>query len=478
MYHAGGQDGENPFFSREMANQRQVFDGKRMRKPIQRRTVDYQSPAVLFFERRVSQRDYRDYFAIQPTSSFIPELLPPIAQEENSAISMCSKFTHTSTNKERCPVNRVVWTPEGRRLITGITSGEFTLWNGLTFNFETILQAHSSAVRSMIWSHDEEWMVTGDHQGCIKYWQSNMNNVKAFDAHKAAIRGLAFSPSDMKLASCSDDITIKIWDFARCESEMVLAGHGWDIKCISWHPYKSMLVSGGKDNFIKIWDPKTGKIITTLYGHKNTVLEVLCNNNGNWLLSASRDQLLRLYDLRMLKELQTFRGHPKEVTAAAWHPVHETMFCSGGFDGSIMYWVVGKEEPQAEVLQAHESSVWSLAWHPLGHILCSGSNDHTTKFWCRNRPGDPMKDKHNCATSSEDADADQEGNSMDVEDDMGGSFIPGIGDMPQYQGYPQNPNNSRWKPPGGNPNPNSYGGPPSFPSYNQSYQQPGPAYPR
>ena len=39
------------------------------------------------------------------------------------------------------------WTPEGRRLVTGASSGEFTLWNGLTFNFETILQvcSHSHA---------------------------------------------------------------------------------------------------------------------------------------------------------------------------------------------------------------------------------------------------------------------------------------------------------------------------------------------
>ena len=34
------------------------------------------------------------------------------------------------------------WTPEGRRLVTGASSGEFTLWNGLTFNFETILQVN------------------------------------------------------------------------------------------------------------------------------------------------------------------------------------------------------------------------------------------------------------------------------------------------------------------------------------------------
>lgn len=38
----------------------------------------------------------------------------------------------------------------------------------------------------------------------------------------------------------------------------------------------------------------------------------------------------------------------------------------------------------------------------LGHssystftFSCSGSNDHTTKFWCRNRPGDTIRDKFN-----------------------------------------------------------------------------------
>jgi polyadenylation factor subunit 2 len=82
------------------------------------------------------------------------------------------------------------WTPEGRRLVTGASSGEFTLWNGFTFNFETILQAHDTAIRSMVWSHNDQWMVTGDHEGIVKYWQSNMNNVKAFSAHKEAVRDI------------------------------------------------------------------------------------------------------------------------------------------------------------------------------------------------------------------------------------------------------------------------------------------------
>lgn len=136
------------------------------------------------------------------------------------------------------------WTPEGRRLITGASSGEFTLWNGLTFNFETILQAHDTAVRAMVWSHNENWMVTGDHGGTVKYWQSNMNNAKAFSAHNEAVRDISFCPTDLKFASCSDDVSIKIWDFARCEAERTMQGHGGDVKTISWHPFRSLLASG------------------------------------------------------------------------------------------------------------------------------------------------------------------------------------------------------------------------------------------
>ena len=78
----------------------------------------------------------------------------------------------------------------------------------------------------------------------------------------------------------------------------------------------------------------------------------------------------------------------------AWHPHHENLLTTGGFDGTILYWLVGQggEGPAAEVRGGHESAIWSLAWHPAGHIMCSGSNDNTSKFWCRNRPGEVPRD--------------------------------------------------------------------------------------
>ena len=112
---------------------------------------------------------------------------------------------HTLTLRQvKCPIFSLKWTPEGRRLITGASTGEFTLWNGLTFNFETILQAHQSGVRDMVWSHNANWMVTCDDDGKIMYWQSNMNQVTQYEAHKERIRRVCFSPTDTKLATCSE----------------------------------------------------------------------------------------------------------------------------------------------------------------------------------------------------------------------------------------------------------------------------------
>lgn len=253
----------------------------------------------------------------------------------------------------------------------------------------------------MKWSHNDTWMITGDHSGYIKYWQSNMNNVKMFQAHKDPVRRVSFAPTDAKFASCSDDGTVRVWDFFTCAEERVLRGHGSDVKCVDWHPSKGLLASGSKDNQqpVKLWEPKTGKVLMTLHAHKSTVMDIAWNANGNWLLTASRDHLLKIFDIRNTKEeLQTFRGHKKEVSTVAWHPVHEGTFASGGNDGSIMFWSVGADKEVGAIETAHEQMVWALAWHPAGHILCSGSNDHNCKFWTRNRPGDSMRDKYNLNT--------------------------------------------------------------------------------
>ena len=116
-----------------------VYDGKRLRKRIgPRKTIDFNSSTLHFAEERLHERDYRDRPIVPPRLCFLKNLLPPVALLDCPASSFCTRLVSTAINKIRHPINVVSWMPEGRRLVTGSSSGELTLWNGLTFNFELV----------------------------------------------------------------------------------------------------------------------------------------------------------------------------------------------------------------------------------------------------------------------------------------------------------------------------------------------------
>ena len=78
----------------------------------------------------------------------------------------------------------------------------------------------------MRWMHSDNFLVTGDDAGRIKYWQPSMNNVWAMAAHEGAVRDISFSPTDAKFVSCSDDTSLKVFDFASRKAECTLKGEG------------------------------------------------------------------------------------------------------------------------------------------------------------------------------------------------------------------------------------------------------------
>ncbi|KAH8909534.1 WD40 repeat-like protein [Coniochaeta sp. PMI_546] len=392
------------------------YDGGPPRARGRRPVTDYGATVVHWMLHREPR--YRGSFkgeVERPSQSYIVDMLPPHARVTSPADSVPSRHLHSSLNKIKHPINVVKWTPEGRRLLTASSSGEFTLWNGTGFNFETIMQAHDAAIRALAYSHSDDWLVSADHDGIIKYWQPNFNNVESIRGHNDPIRDLAFSPTDSKFVTASDDSTLKIFDFAGGSAETTLTGHGWDAKSCDWHPTKGLIVSGSKDHLVKLWDPRTGRCLTTLHGHKNTITKTLFERvRGMCLATSARDQTARVFDLRMMKDICLLRGHEKDISTLSWHPVHSNLLSTGGSEGSLFHYLL--DEPNApaghastiapydspdpsntpaqpiypahKVPYAHDFAIWSLDWHPLGHILASGSNDRITRFWARARPGE------------------------------------------------------------------------------------------
>jgi polyadenylation factor subunit 2 len=295
----------------------------------------------------------------------------------------------------------------------------------MSFNFELIMQAHDSPIRAAVYSHNEEYLISADQEGLVKYWLPNFNNLKEFQAHEQTIRGLAFAPTDSKFVSGGDDATLKIWDFATGLEESELTGHQWEVRCLDWHPTKGLVVSGSKDHSVKLWDPRTGRCLTTLRSSKAQISRTLFEKNqGTMLATCGRDQIIRVFDIRLMRDVLLMRGHDADVTSIAWHPIHRNLLSSGGQTGAMHHYLLDEQNtppgipitaspyehadpqnapmqtiyPAHSLIHAHEPTgpIWSLSWHPLGHILASGSNDRATKFWARPRPSDTtyLMDKH------------------------------------------------------------------------------------
>ena len=150
--------------------------------------------------------------------------MPPEGYPYCAASSAPTQFVHTSHNKTKCPVNVVLWTPDGRRAMTGAQTGELTLWSGANFGFETIYQLHEAALRSVTYTHDGAFVLSSDDAGAVKVCKSNLAPLKQVAAHREAVRSVSVAPTDLKFVTASDDSTLTVWDLATCSAECSMSG--------------------------------------------------------------------------------------------------------------------------------------------------------------------------------------------------------------------------------------------------------------
>ena len=172
------------------------------------------------------------------------------------------------------------------------------LWNVTSGELKWALTGYTFRINSVVFSPDGRALVSGNYDDTVRLWETRTGAlVRIFTGHRDSVNSVSFSPDGTTLASGSDDGTIRLWDARTGNHIRTLSGHTYWVESVSFSPDGTTLASGSRDSTIRLWDAGTGNYIHTLSGHTSDVLSVSFSPDGTTLASGSSDGTVLLWEL-------------------------------------------------------------------------------------------------------------------------------------------------------------------------------------
>ncbi|KAI8625445.1 hypothetical protein F5Y19DRAFT_265094 [Xylariaceae sp. FL1651] len=249
-------------------------------------------------------------------------------------------------------------------------------WNACLQTFES----HSSSVTSVTYSRDGTRLASASNDNTVKIWDPATGDcLQTLKSHSGWVNSVTYSPNGTRLASASNDKTVKIWDPATGDCLQTLKSHSDWVKSVTYSPNGTRLASASDDDTVKIWDPATGNCLQTLRGHHGWVTSVTYSPNGTRLASASGDDTVKIWDPAKGNCLQTLESHNGWVNSVTYSP-NGTRLASASDDKTVKIWDPATGDC-LQTLKGHNGWVTSITYLRDSTRLTSASSGKTVKLW-------------------------------------------------------------------------------------------------
>ena len=202
-----------------------------------------------------------------------------------------------------------MWTPDGRRCLTGTQAGEFTMWGGTAFQFETIIQSHETPVRTMVFTHNGNFLLSGDDAGNVSVWVGTDG------------RGHQQAPSSLALSTPTCLPSLLDWQAAVCGAKW-----GWDLQT-ALHMSMQLQPTALSPPQVRYWKPNL-ELVKSVGAHREAVRQLAAAPSDLKYATASDDSTVRVWDFARVATEAVLAGHGGDVKCVDWHP-HKALLASG-----------------------------------------------------------------------------------------------------------------------------------------------------
>ncbi|KAH9852378.1 hypothetical protein C2E23DRAFT_903842 [Lenzites betulinus] len=212
--------------------------------------------------------------------------------------------------------------------------------------------------------------------GLQKSWSPN---IMAPEGHGGRVQCVGYSPNGERIVSCSEDVTIRLWDARTGTPLHVLEGHTARVCSVAFSPSGKQLLSGSDDLTVKLWDATTGSILGTWKRHSRDVRSVVWSSDGRYAASGSYDTTVVVWPVADPDDTTVFTEHIDEVDSIFFDSDGDLL--SGSHDGRCKVWDVDRKTCKRTL--THPSPVMCVAGSRDSKIIASGCRDFTVTMWSK-----------------------------------------------------------------------------------------------
>ncbi|HIF39509.1 MAG TPA: hypothetical protein EYQ74_00245 [Planctomycetes bacterium] len=197
-------------------------------------------------------------------------------------------------------VNWAGWSPLGDLLATAGVDGRVRLWNAVGEALGQPLGeplVHLGPVYCAAFSPDGLILATGtdvgpNSQGVL--WDLEVRNARPLDGHSGRISSLSWSPEGKRLASASQDRTIRIWNRERAVEIKLCQVQRLPFQLL-WSSDGQRVISSTRGSRAHVWNAGPMPYTYELQGHVGGVRWATFLPGGRRALTVCDDGLLRLW---------------------------------------------------------------------------------------------------------------------------------------------------------------------------------------